>query len=159
MTLELFLVGAVILIGIVFLLIEIFLLPGVSLAGIAGGILIAGGVAYAYIYIGTATGNTTLAFAALAIGVAFIQLVRSKSLRKIALNTSLRETVDNSELQKIAVGDHGKAVSRLNPMGKVIIHDTMVEAKSYEGEMIDEDSEVEVVQINSSNILVKKLTK
>lgn len=156
MTLELLLVAGVILIGIIFIMIEIFLLPGVSLSGIAGGILLAGGIIYSYLYVSTTFGHIALAASIIVSLIALIILVRSKSLRKIALKTEIRETVDNSELSKVAVGDCGKAISRLNPMGKVMVNNTIMEAKTLEGEMIDEDTEIVILKINSNNVIVKK---
>lgn len=156
MTLELLLVAGVILIGIIFIMIEIFLLPGVSLSGIAGGILLAGGIIYSYLYVSTTFGHIALAASIIVSLIALIILVRSKSLRKIALKTEIRETVDNSELSKVAVGDCGKAISRLNPMGKVMVNNTIMEAKTLEGVMIDEDTEIVILKINSNNVIVKK---
>jgi membrane-bound ClpP family serine protease len=83
-------------------------------------------------------------------------LIRSKSLHKISLTTEIDATVDNSDLKKIAVGDIGKTVSRLNPMGKVDINGVRVEGKSMDGEMIDEDTEIEVTKVELSNVLVKR---
>jgi membrane-bound ClpP family serine protease len=59
-----------------------------------------------------------------------------------------------SDLQKIKVGDVGITQSRLNPMGKVFINDLTVEAKSIDGQMIDEDTEVIVNKIDWANIIV-----
>ena len=82
-------------------------------------------------------------------------MIKSKALRKIALTADISETVDNSKLKTLAKGDIGVAVSRLNPIGKVMFGDIMVEGKSFSGEMIDEDTEVEVVSVDSFNVLVK----
>jgi len=48
----------------------------------------------------------------------FVWLLKSKSLRKISLDTNIESTVDNTNLQKMAVGDTGIAISRLNPHRK-----------------------------------------
>ncbi len=156
MTLEILFVGGVILIGIIFIMIEIFLLPGVSLSGITGGILLAGGIIYSYLYVSMTGGHIALAATIIVFLITLIILIRSKSLRKIALKTEIKETVDNSELTKVDVGDQGKTISRLNPMGKVMVNNTIMEAKSLEGEMIDEDSEIVIIKINSNNVIVKK---
>ncbi|MDD3788372.1 MAG: NfeD family protein [Petrimonas sp.] len=155
MSFDLIIVSVVILLGIIFLLLEIFLLPGVGIAGIAGLLFVLGGIVYAYLYIGPTAGNILLVATALLIGGGFVALLKSKSLEKIGLKAEIKDSVDNSDLQKIAVGDTGSAVSRLNPMGKVMVNGIMFEAKSLDGEMIDEDSEIEVVKINTSNIIVK----
>ena len=147
-------VAIIILLGIAFLLAEIFLLPGITIAGIAGFFFLGGGIAYAYMYMGTVAGNLTLVISAFLLMGSFVYFIKSKSLRRISLTTNIDSKVDTSDLQKIKAGDVGIAQSRLNPMGKVFINDLTVEAKSANGEMIDEDTEVVVVKVDWSNIIV-----
>ncbi|MFA7493715.1 MAG: NfeD family protein [Proteiniphilum sp.] len=156
MTFDLIIIIAVILLGVVFMLIEIFLLPGISIAGIAGAIFLIGGIIYAYIFQGSVVGNITLAGATLLLGGSFFWLLKSKSLQKIALDTNIEGKVDTSDLQKITVGDCGVASSRLNPIGQVVVNDVEVEAKSFDGEFIDEDTEIEVIKVEAYNVLVKR---
>ena len=156
MTFNLIIVTLVVLLGIIFLLAEIFLLPGITISGIAGFIFLVGGIAYAYMYIGTTAGNLTLIISALLIMGSFIYFIKSKSLRRISLNTNIDSKVDNSDLKKINIGDEGITQSRLNPIGKVFINDLTVEAKSIDGQMIDEDTVVVVNKVDWSNILVSK---
>ena len=114
-----------------------------------------GGVFYAYSYIGALAGTITLLTSLSLLAGGFVWLVKSKSLKKIALTTDIEGTVDNSELMKLAKGDIGTTVSRLNPIGKVMFDDIMVEGKSFNGELIDEDTEVVVVSVDSFNVVVK----
>ena len=156
MTFDLIIVSLVILLGIIFLLAEIFLLPGLTVSGIAGFIFLVGGIAYAYMYMGTRAGNFTLIISTFLLMGSFLFFIRSKSLRRIALTTNIDAKVDTSDLLKIKKGDIGITQSRLNPIGKVFINGLTVEAKSIDGEMIDEDTEVEVIKVDWSNILVSK---
>lgn len=156
MTLDLIIVAAVILLGILFMLAEIFLLPGISIAGIAGAIFLLGGIVYAYIFLGNVGGNITLAASAVAMGGTFYWLLKSKSLRRISLETNIDSKVDNSNLQKMAVGDTGVAISRLNPIGKVMVNDVEAEGKSFDGEFIEEETEIEIVRIETYQVLVKR---
>ena len=159
MTFEILIVVALILLGILFMLAEIFLLPGISIAGIAGAIFLIGGIVYSYLFIGSIAGNITLAATAIAMGASFFLLLKSKSLRKISLETNIESKVDNSDLGKISVGDTGIALSRLNPTGKVMVNDLTVEGKSFNGEFIDDDDEIEVVRIDTYQIqVVRKFT-
>lgn len=156
MTFNLIIVAALVLLGVVLLLIEFFLLPGISIAGIGGAIFMVGGVIYSYIYLGSTAGNITLALSLILLAASFVWLVKSKSLQKIALTTDITETLDNSELKSLQPGDTGVAISRLNPIGNVMIKDITVEGKSFDGELIDEDTEIEVVRVETYNVLVKK---
>jgi len=156
MTLDLIIVIALLALGVLFMLVEIFLLPGISIAGIAGAVFLTGGIAYAYLFMGTTAGNISLAASAASLGGAFVWLLRSKSLRKISLNTNIEGTVDNTNLLKMAAGDAGITVSRLNPIGKVMVNGTEAEGKSVDGEFIDEDTDIEVVKVETYHVLVKR---
>lgn len=156
MTFDIIIVIIVILLGIIFLMAEIFLLPGITVSGIAGFIFFVGGIAYAYMYMGTVAGNLTLVISVFLILGSILYFIKSKSLRRISLTTNIDSKVDTSDLQKINKGDIGTTESRLNPIGKVFINGVTVEAKSMNGEMIDEDTEVKVVKVDWSNIIVMK---
>ena len=157
MTFDIIIVTIVILLGIIFLMAEIFLLPGLTISGIAGFIFFVAGIAYAYMYMGTMAGNLTLVISVFLILGSFLFFINSKSLKHIALTTNIDSKVDTSDLDKIKVNDIGTTQSRLNPMGKVFINDLTVEAKSMNGELIDEDTEVIVIKVDWSNIIVSKL--
>lgn len=154
MTLDITIVAVVILLGIFFLLIEFFLLPGVSVAGIAGALFVVGGIVYAYFYLGAVAGNVALLSSGIVLGGSFIWLLRSKSLRKIALNAEISESVDNSDLKKIQPGDTGVTLSRLNPIGKVLVNDVAVEGKTANGELLDNDVPVKVIRVDSYQVIV-----
>ena len=156
MPLDLIIVIALLALGVLFMLVEIFLLPSISIAGIAGAIFLIGGITYAYLFLGNTAGNISLASTAVALGGSFFWLLRSKSLQRISLNTNIESTVDNSYLKKMVAGDTGIAISRLNPIGKVMVNDVMVEGKSVDGAFIDEDTEIEVVKVETYNVLVKR---
>ena len=157
MTFDIIIVALVILLGIVFLLAEIFLLPGITISGVAGFVFLIGGIVYAYMYMGSWAGNLTLVVTLFLLMGSVLYFIKSKSLKRIALTTINDATVDMSDLKKINVGDIGFTQSRLNPMGKVTVNGTTVEAKSMDGEMIDEDTDVEVIKIDWANIIVAKI--
>ncbi len=156
MTFNLIIVTLVILLGIIFLLAEIFLLPGLTVSGIAGFIFLVGGITYAYMYMGVLAGNIALLISVFLLLGSFLYFIKSKSLRRISLTTNIDAKVDTSDLKKINVGDVGITQSRLNPIGKVYINNLTVEAKSIDGEMIDEDTEVVVNKVEWVNILVSR---
>lgn len=159
MTFDIIIVTLVILLGIIFLLAEIFLLPGITISGVAGLIFFVGGIVYAYMYMGSWAGNITMVISVFLLLGSFLYFIKSKSLKRIALTTNIDATVDMSDLKKINVGDIGITQSRLNPMGKVTVNGITVEAKSMNGEMIDEDTEIEVIKVDWANIIVSEIKK
>ncbi|MDR3142707.1 MAG: NfeD family protein [Tannerellaceae bacterium] len=143
-----FLIG----VAILLILLEIFLLPGITIAGIGGALFAIGGVIYAYT-LGPTAGHITLFGSIMAFGIAFAWLLRSKSFSKVALKTDVDSTITSSRDLGIQVGDEGITLSRLAPIGKALIKDITVEAKST-GEFIDEDTPVVVIRVDGYNVLV-----
>lgn len=139
--------------AIALILLEIFLLPGITLAGVGGFLFAVGGLFFAY-SIGAMVGNITLGISALLFIGAFVWLLRSRSFSRVALHTDIDSKLVSSRDLGIQPGDEGVTLSRLAPIGKARIKDQTVEAKSQD-ELIDEDTEVVVLRVDSYNIIVK----
>lgn len=142
--------------GIVFVLLEVIVFPGISISGIAGIILLALGIYFAYAYHGNVLGHitlgTTLVVAVAATALAF----RYSTWRKVTLKTELDGKVDILKGTDIQVEDEGKTVTRLAPMGSAKIKGIIVEAKSREG-YVQEGAKVKVVKIQNNTVVVTEL--
>ena len=143
-------------VGVLLLLAEIFLIPGTSLAAIVGIGASIWGVYYAFSRLGPTAGFVALFVVLLAIGIACIYLVRSKAMDKIGLKTDIDSTITTGEELNITAGDEGIAISRLNPIGKVQIKDTIMEGKSVD-DFIDERTPVVVIHVSPNQLTVRKL--
>ena len=80
--------------------------------------------------------------------------MRSKTWNKRSLHYEIDGKVNVVDTAGIKQGDKGIALSRLAPIGKILIHGKIVEAKSEFG-LIDEQKEIEVVSVEQSSIIVK----
>ena len=149
-------ISLLILVGIALLVAEFFLFVGSAISGIAGFILTVLGVFLTYKTYGTATGNLVLIISIILFLVAVYFSLRSKTWKKIALHSEIEGKVNTIEEHKIEVGDKGITISKVAPMGKVKVNDIIVEAKST-GIYIEENSEIEVVKVYESNVLIKPL--
>ena len=141
-------------IGLLLILAEIFLIPGVTIAMVAGIAAALGGVYYAFIHLGVIAGIITLVIMSVIILFSCIWVVKSKALDRIALQADINSTVAGNEELKIAVDDEGLALSRLNPIGKVLVNGIEMEGKST-GDFIDENSKIVVVSVSSNQLRVK----
>jgi membrane-bound ClpP family serine protease len=146
---------ALILIGIIFLVIELFLIPGVSLAGIAGTLLFGGAIYYAYTNIGGMTAHIVFLVSIVLLVGGIWLFLKMKILEKMSLTAEIDGKVDPLNGIKLKVGDTGTTISRLAPMGKVKINGSVIEAKTN-GEFIDEDVNIKVLEVYSTNVLVEK---
>lgn len=156
MAIEIIIIIFLILLGVGLFLAEVFLLPGITIAGIAGGVMLIGSIAYAFYYMGETAGYITIVANIVITAAAFIFIMKSNALNHIALKTDIEATVDQTEIKQLQEGQTGVALSRLNPIGKAEFDNQyIVEVKSVTGEFIDEGENVQIVKIEKSSVMVQ----
>jgi len=143
-----------ILLGIFLFLVEFLLVPGVTVAGIAGFILLVGGVYMGYSSLGTPEGHYILAGSVFLSVIIIAYSLRARTWKRLMLDSTISGKVSKYEEEKVKVGDEGVAVTRLNPMGKVLINGEYLEAKSI-GPYIEQKKKIKVVNIKDFSVTVK----
>ncbi len=145
-----------IILGIVLFLIEFLLVPGITIAGIGGAILMIGGVILGYHYHGTLVGNMILLGTVVFSVLVLYFVLKSRTWKQVMLDSKIDSRMDQMDRGsvKVSPGDTGVTVTRLNPMGKVVIRGEYYEAKA-QNMLIDEKTPVEVIKISGNKIIVK----
>ena len=147
-----------ILLGLVLLLIEFAVLPGVTIAGIGGFLLLGASVYIAFSEFGVGAGFITLTIVLIAAPLMIYYFFKSRAGKKMILKSKIEGKVNNINNEKIKVGDIGKTIGRLAPMGKVKVNGETVEAQST-GTYIDQNTEIKVSKIKSNSIIVEPFNK
>jgi membrane-bound ClpP family serine protease len=145
-----------ILVGLVLIFAEILLIPGVGVAGVLGLLSMGGSCFYAFHEFGNTAGAIVTAVVAVLIVALTIWVLRAKTWKRMSLETNIDSKAVSSEASTIAVGDRGKTLTRLAPMGSARFGDYVVEVKALEG-MLDPGVDVEVVLIEDNRIIIKPL--
>jgi len=144
---------ALIFMGFVLLALEFLVLPGVNVAGVVGFLCLGGAVYLAYTRMGSLEGHLTLlGLAVCGFGFTYY-ILRSKTWRRLQLNSSIDSTVEGVGAS-IREGDSGVCLGRLAPMGKVQVGGQVVEAQSESG-YVAENSPVTVVKVYKNKRIVK----
>lgn len=140
-----------ILVGIILILAELLIIPGVGVAGILGILSICGASWYSFAFIGPLAGTIVTVFNVAALSVLTYFALRSRTWKKFELNTVIEKKESGINVN---VGDRGRTVTRLAPMGTASISDTRMEVTALEG-MIDAGTEIEVAHIEKNKIYVR----
>ena len=148
-----FIVFGIIFLGLLFAIAEILFVPG-GILGIIGLIVILFGIYYGYSEGGTAKGHIVLGVTLGVTAGAIWFSVRSKSWKLISLETDLTNRYNSNEGIQVEKGETGKAITRLNPMGKARIGDQEAEVISMSG-FVDEGAELVVHKIEGSKVYVR----
>ena len=146
-----------ILVGLVLILAEILLIPGVGVAGILGLLSMGGSCFYAFHEMGTTTGIIITVINALLIVGLTVWVLRAKTWKRFTLDTNIDSKAFSLEGAKIAIGDRGRTITRLAPMGTARFGEDTYEVKALEG-MVDPGTDVEIVLIEDNKIYVEPYT-
>ena len=145
---------ALLLLGVLLLLLEILFVPGNTIVGVGGIVLLAIGIYLAYDYLGAAAGHISLASCLVAVILSLVVLLKGQTWKKMALEAHVQgKSVEEIE-KLVSVGDEGKTVSRLNPSGKALFGDNIIEVDAA-GEFVDAESKIVVTKVEQNKIRVK----
>lgn len=149
-----------ILLSIFLFVVEFLLIPGITVAGVGGAILLVAALFMGYKYHGVTTGNILLAVTFVLFILTTVVILKGRTWKRISLHTTIngKMNTESSDGDGVKAGETGKTVSRLNPMGKVMIGGKVYEAKSLTG-YLDPQEDIEVVKVAGSQIIVKPKTK
>lgn len=147
-----------ILVGLVLIFAEILLIPGVGVAGVLGILSMGGSCFYAFYEYDNTTGAIVTAVNVVLIVALTVWILRAKTWKKMSLETNIDSKAVSSEASVLALGDRGKTLTRLAPMGSARFGDYVVEVKALEG-MLDPNVDVEVVLIEDNRIYVNTVSE
>ncbi|MBQ9722112.1 MAG: serine protease [Bacteroidales bacterium] len=148
------LIISLVIVGLILILAEILLIPGVGIAGVLGVLSMGGSCFYAFHEFGNLTGGVVTGINAILLVVLLVYVLRAKTWKRMTLETNIDAKAVADESAVVAVGDKGRTLTRLAPMGSVRFGDNVAEVKAIEG-MIDPGTDVEVVMIEDSRIVVR----
>lgn len=150
------LVITLMIVGLLLLGAELIIIPGFGIAGIIGVASVVASCWIAFAQIGTTAGIIVILANIILVTVSTVMMLRSKTWKKLTLNTNIDAKVDSVPNEKgIAAGTGGVAVTRLAPGGNVQFGDNIMEAFSRDS-IIEPGKEVEVCEIDGNKIYVKE---
>lgn len=153
---EVLIIIALILAGLLLFIVEVFLIPGISIAGIASAICLLYANYYAFDVLGLTAGFLTLAASALGCIAITVWFMHSKTVDRLSLKKTLDYKIDPLKGLDIHIGDEGISVTRLALIGNADINGHIIEVRSADG-LIDEKTPVYVERIVEGNVIVRKL--
>ncbi len=146
-----------ILLGLLMLLLELLVIPGATITGIAGAGMLVGAIYLTYCTYGTSAGHLTVLGTIVFLFLTFVFALKSNTWKRLMLSKKIESKATEETVETLVhIGDTGKSISRLAPMGKALINGNFIEVKA-ENILIDENQDIEVVKIEQNQIIVKLL--
>jgi membrane-bound ClpP family serine protease len=154
---SLFAIIIIIFLGIFLLLIEFLVIPGFTVFGVVGFLFMIMGIGTSYYYHGPVAGNITLVSAIFASLLTIYYIFKKRTWQNMGLKANIESRHEPFNTLSIQTGDIGITVTRLAPVGKARVNDIICEAKSTGG-FINENTEIEVLRVLTTQIIVKPKT-
>jgi membrane-bound ClpP family serine protease len=147
---------ALLLIGLTLIVVELVFIPGTTVVGLLGFIFAVAGIITCYRHFGRETGfYVLLSMSGITLAVLIFSF-RSGSWSKFSLKSSMDGKVNEGLTSSLTVGDEGKALSTLRPIGKAEFHNKQFEVKTS-GDYVEHGTRVRIVLIHSNQIFVEPI--
>ena len=147
---------ALLLIGLALIIVELVFIPGTTLVGFLGLIFAISRVVVSYKHFGNEVGFYILMGMSIITLVSLFYSFRSGAWSKFSLKSSIDSKVNEGLHASINVGDEGKSVSTLRPIGKAEFNNQTFEVKTL-GEYVEHGKRIKITQIQSNQIIVEAL--
>lgn len=145
-----------IVIGLILYFAELVLLPGITLAAIGAFACFTGAVTMSFVWFDVATGFIVLGIVVVLLIITTVIFLRPKTWKKAALHTNISETIAEPISGLVPLNTAAQTLTRLAPMGKVIIEGKTYEAKSLDS-YIDEHRAVIVIDYDNQTLVVRSV--
>ncbi len=145
----------ILLVGWLLLFLEVFLIPGITVLAIIGTLTMLIGVVLAFTQFGVLVGSLALLATAIVVVLAIVYGLKTPLFNWLTLRSKVEGRMNVIDEKQVRVGDVGKALSKIAPIGKGLINDQDFEVQSL-GEWIEEGKTIEVIRIHLGKIIVKE---
>ncbi|SNS96950.1 NfeD-like C-terminal, partner-binding [Ekhidna lutea] len=153
---EWFTIISLILVGAFLVIAEILFIPGIFIAGTLGVLCSIYGVYLSFEYFDSTTGTIVLILAVIVNVLSLVLAFRGKTWERFSLQQSHESKVNQDFKHSLKLGDKGRTISTLKPIGKAIFNDVVIEVRS-KGNYVDENVEIEIEKIDNTRIFVKPI--
>lgn len=147
---------ALLLIGLTLIIVELVFIPGTTVVGLLGLIFSIVGIVFCYKHFGSTTGFYVLIGALATTLAALFISFRSGAWSKFSHKGAIESKVNEGMFASLNVGDEGKTLSTLRPIGKAEFKSNQYEVKTL-GDYVESGKNVRITQIRSNQIIVEPI--
>lgn len=141
--------------GMALIVLELVAIPGTTIAGLAGVGLSIWGIYRVFVEYGSFWGGMVIVFDVLVCLILLIFTFKSKLWKRFAQKEEISSKV-NEIKTVVNVGDRGKTITRLAPMGTALINNERMEVYTSTS-FLDPETEIVVEEVSGSKIRVNKI--
>lgn len=142
--------------GIVLIVVEIIFVPGTTIVGIGGLVCASYGIYLSFVNFGKTSGLITLSITGIFCIAALVYSLKTRSWERFSLKGASDSKFNDEFKESIKVGDIGKSISSLKPIGKALFEDKEFEVRSTGG-YLNDNTRVRVIKVEQNKIFVEPI--
>lgn len=150
------LIFALLAIGLFLIIAELIFIPGTTIVGLLGFAFAAVGIVISYRHYGSNIGLYILLGMSATTLLTLVYSFRSNAWSKFSLKTSSDSKVNEGLMTSLIVGEEGKTISTLRPIGKAEFQNRQFEVKTT-GDYLETGKRIRIIQIKSHQITVEPI--
>ncbi|MDO5760294.1 MAG: NfeD family protein [Bacteroidota bacterium] len=143
--------------GMALIVLELVAIPGTTIAGLGGVALSIWGIFKVFAEYGTGWGSAVIVFDVIVCLILLIWSLKTKTWKRFAQKEEISSKV-NEIKTKINVGDKGKTITRLAPMGTALINGERMEVYTSTS-FLDPNTDIVVEEVSGNKVRVKQITE
>ena len=143
-----------IVVALILIVAELIFVPGTTLVGLIGVACMVLGIYLSFDYFGTETGWIVLGISSISGFTVVVYGLRSGAWEKFALKNKNKGHVNEDFPVDVEIGQVGKALSTLRPVGKAEFGSQVVEVQSL-GNYVKTGEQVQVINLKDNKIFVE----
>ncbi len=145
-----------IIIGLVLIIAELIFVPGTTFVGIIGLLCTIIGIFMVFADYGNTAGYWTIGGTLIVTAAAIFYSFQSNSWDRFSLKSTSESRVNEDDVFNFQVGETGKTISDLKPIGKAEIFGKIYEVRS-KGDWIGTGQQIKVTKIDHKRIFVEPI--
>lgn len=152
----LFWIILLIVVGVLLFIAELILLPGITVAAVLSLGSMCAAVTWSFMEYGIIWGFIAIGVVAVISAILLAVFFKRSTWRRVTLNTELTATIERPISELCEMGAKGTTITRLSPMGKVMVDGKIFEAKTLRG-LINEGQKVKVIGYDNQTIIIESI--
>ncbi|MDH5365415.1 MAG: hypothetical protein OEW67_00390 [Cyclobacteriaceae bacterium] len=142
--------------GIVLIVAEVIFVPGTTIVGVLGLVFLVLGVYKSFEYFNNVISYSILAGTSVLFVGMLYYVFTTRVWEKFSLKKEIKSKFNKGMSDVLSVGDVGKTISTLKPIGKAEFNNKVFEVKSLGG-YVEPNNKVEIIKIENNQITIKQV--
>jgi membrane-bound ClpP family serine protease len=143
-----------IVVALILIVAELIFVPGTTLVGLIGLACMALGIYLSFDYFGSGTGWLVLGISGIGTFIIVIYGFHSRAWERFALKKRSKSRVNEDFKMDLKIGQVGKALSTLRPVGKAEFGSQVIEVQSL-GNYVKTGAQIRIINLKDNKIIVE----